>query len=93
MRIAWIVSGAGRVLLERASHERDSLAIALSREHPYVFNAGRQEYRVGYVPGDSDTGMFGELQLPRTDLDAHVSISVMNLPEHADFNRKIVGER
>jgi hypothetical protein len=28
-------------------------------EHPYVFSAGGQEYRVGYVPGDSDTGMFG----------------------------------
>src|SRR5262245_32306286 len=28
-------------------------------EHPYVFNAGGQEYRVGYVPGDSDSGMFG----------------------------------
>jgi hypothetical protein len=28
-------------------------------EHPYVFDAGGQEYRVGYVPGDSDTGMFG----------------------------------
>jgi hypothetical protein len=28
-------------------------------EHPYVFSAGQQEYRVGYVPGDSDTGMFG----------------------------------
>ncbi len=28
-------------------------------EHPYVFNAGGQEYRVGYVPGESDTGMFG----------------------------------
>jgi hypothetical protein len=28
-------------------------------EHPYVFNAGGQEYRVCYVPGDSDTGMFG----------------------------------
>ncbi len=28
-------------------------------EHPYVFHAGGQEYRVGYVPGDSDTGMFG----------------------------------
>jgi hypothetical protein len=27
--------------------------------HPYVFNAGGQEYRVGYVPGDSDSGMFG----------------------------------
>jgi hypothetical protein len=28
-------------------------------EHPYVFNASGQEYRVGYVPGDSDSGMFG----------------------------------
>jgi hypothetical protein len=28
-------------------------------EHPYVFNAGGQEYRVAYVPGDSDSGMFG----------------------------------
>jgi hypothetical protein len=28
-------------------------------EHPYVFNAGGNEYRVGYVPGDSDSGMFG----------------------------------
>jgi hypothetical protein len=28
-------------------------------EHPYVFNAGGQDYRVGYVPGDSDSGMFG----------------------------------
>ena len=35
---------------------------ALSRfhaEHPYVFNVGSIEYRVGYVPGESDTGMFG----------------------------------
>ena len=28
-------------------------------EHPYVFNVGGQEYRVSYVPGDSDSGMFG----------------------------------
>ncbi|MDQ1348304.1 MAG: hypothetical protein QG573_1678, partial [Acidobacteriota bacterium] len=35
---------------------------ALSRyhlEHPYVFHHGGQEFRVAYVPGDSDTGMFG----------------------------------
>jgi hypothetical protein len=35
---------------------------ALSRfhlDHPYVFNHAGQEYRVAYVPGDSDTGMFG----------------------------------
>jgi len=29
------------------------------REHPFVFEHYGQEYRVGYVPGDSDSGMFG----------------------------------
>jgi hypothetical protein len=28
-------------------------------EHPFVFNVGGQEYRVPYLPGESDTGMFG----------------------------------
>jgi hypothetical protein len=28
-------------------------------EHPYVFNVGGHDYSVGYVPGESDTGMFG----------------------------------
>ena len=28
-------------------------------EHPYVFNVGGQEYRVDYLPAESDTGMFG----------------------------------
>jgi hypothetical protein len=28
-------------------------------EHPYVFCADGQEYRVAYVPGESDSGMFG----------------------------------
>jgi hypothetical protein len=35
---------------------------ALSRyhaEHPYVFRVGEQEYRVSYLPAESDTGMFG----------------------------------
>jgi hypothetical protein len=35
---------------------------ALSRyhaEHPYVLTIGDQEYRVGYIPAESDTGMFG----------------------------------
>jgi hypothetical protein len=35
---------------------------ALSRfhaDHPYVFNVGGQEFRVPYLPGESDTGMFG----------------------------------
>jgi hypothetical protein len=28
-------------------------------EHPYVFRVGDQDYRVPYLPGESDTGMFG----------------------------------
>jgi len=35
---------------------------ALSRyhlEHPYVFSAGGREYRVNYLPADSDSAMFG----------------------------------
>jgi hypothetical protein len=29
------------------------------QDHPYVFNSGGQEYRVGYLPAESDSGMFG----------------------------------
>ena len=35
---------------------------ALSRyhlEHPYIVNVKGQEFRVDYVPAESDTGMFG----------------------------------
>jgi hypothetical protein len=35
---------------------------ALSRyhmEHPFVFHHGGREFRVDYLPGDSNTGMFG----------------------------------
>jgi hypothetical protein len=35
---------------------------ALSRyhlEHPFIFKVGEQEYRVDYLPGESNTGMFG----------------------------------
>jgi hypothetical protein len=28
-------------------------------EHPFTFHVGGQEYRVPYIPGESDTGMFG----------------------------------
>ena len=28
-------------------------------EHPYVFSVGGREYRVSYLPAESDTGMFG----------------------------------
>jgi hypothetical protein len=29
------------------------------RDHPFVFHSGGQEYRVNYVPGESDTPLFG----------------------------------
>ncbi len=35
---------------------------ALSRyhaDHPYIFGAGNQEYRVSYLPAESDSGIFG----------------------------------
>jgi hypothetical protein len=35
---------------------------ALSRyhaNHPYVFRAGSEEYKVGYLPAESDSGLFG----------------------------------
>jgi hypothetical protein len=41
---------------------RAFLACAARRchaDHPYVFHAGGQEYRVSYLPAESDTGMFG----------------------------------
>jgi hypothetical protein len=28
-------------------------------EHPYIFDINGQEYRVNYLPAESDTGMFG----------------------------------
>jgi hypothetical protein len=28
-------------------------------DHPYIFRVGEQEFRVDYVPADSNTGMFG----------------------------------
>jgi hypothetical protein len=55
-----------RRILTRMLDENEFLSSygirSLSRyhaEHPYVFNAGGQEYRVSYLPAESDTGMFG----------------------------------
>ena len=31
----------------------------IHQEHPYIYRVGDQEFRVNYLPGDSDTGMFG----------------------------------
>jgi len=55
-----------RRILTRMLDEKEFLSPygirALSRyhlEHPYEFDAGGQAYRVGYLPAESDTGMFG----------------------------------
>jgi len=55
-----------RRILSRMLDEREFFSPygirALSRyhaEHPYVFNVHGQEYRVNYLPAESDTGMFG----------------------------------
>ena len=58
--------GRLRRILTRMLDENEFLSPygirALSRhhvDHPYVFNAGGQEFRVRYLPAESDTGMFG----------------------------------
>jgi hypothetical protein len=55
-----------RRVLARMLDEKEFLSPhgirALSRyhaEHPYVFRTGGQEYRVSYLPAESDSGMFG----------------------------------
>jgi hypothetical protein len=55
-----------RRVLEKMLDENECLSRfgirSLSRYHalhPYVIQAGGQEYRVSYVPAESDTGMFG----------------------------------
>jgi hypothetical protein len=55
-----------RRVLTRMLDEREFLSPyglrALSRDHldhPYVFHAGGKDYRVDYLPGESDSGMFG----------------------------------
>jgi hypothetical protein len=55
-----------RRILSRMLDENEFLGAygirALSRyheDHPYIFNVAGQEYRVNYLPAESDTGMFG----------------------------------
>ncbi len=55
-----------RRILSRMLDEKEFLSPygirALSRyhaDHPYVFNVDGQEYKVNYLPAESDTGMFG----------------------------------
>lgn len=50
------------VMLDEKEFLSDFGIRALSRFHeknPYKFHVGNDEYRVNYVPGDSDSGMFG----------------------------------
>src|SRR6516162_5662111 len=65
MRPDRVTSGL-RSVLTRMLDENEFLSHygirSLSRyhaEHPYVFNAGGQEFRVSYLPAESDSGMFG----------------------------------
>ena len=49
-------------MLDPAEFLGDHGIRSLSRyhlDHPYVFQAGSQEYRVDYLPAESNTGMFG----------------------------------
>jgi hypothetical protein len=49
-------------MLDPAEFLGDHGIRSLSRhhlKHPYVFYAGTQEYRVSYLPAESDSGMFG----------------------------------
>ena len=64
--IALVDQNRLRRILTRMLDEREFLSPygirSLSRyhaEHPYVINVGGSEYRVDYLPAESNTGMFG----------------------------------
>jgi hypothetical protein len=64
--VALVNSDRLRRILSRMLDENEFLSPygirALSKyheEHPYVFNINGQDYRVNYLPAESDTGMFG----------------------------------
>ena len=55
-------AGSWRKCSTRTSFSAPTGIRSLSRyhaDHPYVIQAGGQEYRVSYLPAESDTGMFG----------------------------------
>jgi hypothetical protein len=64
--LALVNEGRLRRILTRMLDEDEFLSPhgirALSRyhaDHPYVFSVHGEEYRVGYLPAESDSGMFG----------------------------------
>ena len=64
--IGLVNEGRLRRILTHMLNENEFLSAygirSLSRyhaDHPYVFSVGGQEYRVGYLPAESDSGMFG----------------------------------
>jgi hypothetical protein len=64
--LALVNEGRLRRILTRMLDENEFLSPygirALSRyhaDHPYVFSVQGKEYRVGYLPAESDSGMFG----------------------------------
>jgi hypothetical protein len=64
--IGLVNEGRLRRILTRMLDENEFLSAygirSLSRyhaEHPYVFSVGGQDYRVAYLPAESDSGMFG----------------------------------
>jgi hypothetical protein len=64
--LALVNEGRLRRILTRVLDENEFLSPygirALSRchaDHPYVFSVHGENYRVGYLPAESDTGMFG----------------------------------
>ncbi len=64
--LALVNEGRLRRILTRMLDEKEFLSPygirALSQayqEHPFEFDAGGQAYRVGYLPAESDSGMFG----------------------------------
>ena len=57
-----VCAASSRIMLDENEFLEPYGIRALSRyhlEHPYVFNADGSEYRVNYLPADSDSGMFG----------------------------------